>query len=84
LLPFTDVQEYLWPKQVPHPELVAGELDFGLPGSVGRGSQLDPDETGGIRILSPEQTVPLRQDPNINSIGGYSIAQTLLHLFRGP
>jgi hypothetical protein len=24
-----------WPKQVPHPESVAGELIFGLPGSVG-------------------------------------------------
>jgi hypothetical protein len=25
-----DVHKYLWPKQVPHPESVAGELDFGF------------------------------------------------------
>jgi murein DD-endopeptidase MepM/ murein hydrolase activator NlpD len=53
---------------VPHPESVAANWILACLVPLGRGSQLDPDETGGIRILSPEQTVPLRQDPNINSI----------------
>jgi hypothetical protein len=58
---------------VPHPESVAGELDFGLPGSVGAESRLAPKAAGGIRILSPEQTVPLRQDPKKLDTG-YHIA----------
>ena len=41
---------------MPHPESVAGELDFGLAWfRRDRESQLDPDETGGIRILSPSR-----------------------------
>ena len=41
-------------EQVPHPELVAGEMEFGLAWFRRMaGSQFAPDEAGGIRILSP-------------------------------
>jgi hypothetical protein len=36
LLPFTSRSQDLWPKQVLHPEMVASNDIFGMPGSVGR------------------------------------------------